>query len=215
MAKKATTIVLIFVVVFLLASTVYVSIILTSDTGTTPKQSKASEIDTSLQQASNSAIPAELGSAPVNNGVTQTASAEASPNADPTTAPYANPSPTGTDAQVTGTTEPTTAPLGTETTTQPTTAETSKTGIDPTKAPAETLPTDEPDTSNLPETGLGQPTASPSSAMIVSPTMMATSSGVVATTQPMPAELPTAGTMTTTIAAIVVAGLTIFFAFIF
>jgi len=45
MAKKATTIILVIVVLFLLASTVYVSIILTSDTGTTPRPSKASEVE--------------------------------------------------------------------------------------------------------------------------------------------------------------------------
>ncbi len=49
MAKKATTIILVIVVLFLLASTVYVSIILTSDTGTTPRPSKASEIEEGVE----------------------------------------------------------------------------------------------------------------------------------------------------------------------
>jgi hypothetical protein len=212
MAKKATTIVLVLVVVFLLASTVYVSIILTSDTGTTPKQSKASEIDSSLQQASQSALPVELGSAPIDNLPTTAqaqATAEATPNAEPTVdqVAYANPTPIGTDT-TSGSETITPTPTGSGV--APTTA------VEPTsgefRVPAETTPTEEPDTSNLPETGLGQPTATPSSAM--SPTMMAT--GSAATTQPLPTELPQAGTaMTVTLAAIAVAGLTIFFAFLF
>lgn len=209
MAKKATTIVLVLVVVFLLASTVYVSIILTSDTGTTPTQSKASEIDTSLEQASQSALPAELGSAPIDNisGTPESpASAEATPNAEPTVdqVAYANPTPTGTEGAV-----PTVDPLVPTTAVEPTSSEF--------RVPANTTPepTAEPDTSNLPETGLGQPTASPTASLNLSPTMMATSSAM-ATSQPLPTELPQAGTaMNVTIGAIVVAVVTILFAFVF
>jgi hypothetical protein len=198
MAKKATTIVLILVVVFLLASTVYVSIILTSDTGTTPKNAKASEIDTSLKQVSNSAVPAELGSAPVNNGISG-----ATDSAQPTTIAYANPSPTGAagEAQPT-TTDSQGTPSPTGDTTSPTPQEISA-----------------PDTGNLPETGLGQPTiaasASPSITKSLSPTMMVSDSGSVTPIPVAPETLPVAGAMTTTIMAVVAAGLTIFIAFLF
>lgn len=205
MAKKATTIVLILVVVFLLASTVYVSIILTTDSGTTPKQSKASEIDSSLQQASNSALPAELGSAPVNNGISG-----ATDSAQPTTIAYANPSPTGTSGEA----QPTiTQSKGTP---SPTGEVRVPAGDTTSPTPQETAA---PDTGNLPETGLGQPTsaalASPSITKSLSPTMMASSSGSVTPIPVAPETLPVAGAITTTIMAVVAAGLTIFIAFLF
>jgi hypothetical protein len=216
MTKKATTIVLFFVVIFLLASTVYVSIILTADpdASTAPRDTKASEIGEELTVAEGDS---ELGSPPIAND-TEAGEPPADTTAD--TAVPTDPETDATDTAGTGTpADPTDestqadtsdddllayanpSPTGAAGTTEPT--------AEPTRDPADgttpsTSPALEPTVADLPETGLGQ-----GGVASTSPTMAAVTA---APTQPV--TLPVAGSVGMTALGVLVAGATIVVAFV-
>lgn len=207
MAKKATTIVLFFVVLFLLGSTIYVSIILTSEDGNSPtraRQTKASEIDDTQQAvddplASDEAAPQEPDFEENADGdtslVEQTATetedgAPVDPNDPDATEEdllaYANPSPTGAAGSTTDADEPETSPS-------------------PARVPQDgtiSLTTSLEDDATLPETGKGTtitPTKAPTTVPVTTaPTQMVT-----------PVSLPVAGNFGFTVVAAVTAGATI------
>lgn len=206
MAKKATTIILLIVVVLLLASTVYVSIILTSDSDspTTARQTRASEIDDTLTQTQDETSPPSTD--PLDPAAPATQNPSAEPNTlteitpDPSGATpsdllaYANPTPTGTEASPR---EP--ASGGTELDPEPTpeTSETPSPNED-TVTGATPTPIDD-----LPETGMGQPTKTATAA----PTLKVTTPPQLGTS------LPVAGSLGTTVVTVVVAGVTILASF--
>lgn len=194
MTKKATTIVLIIVVLFLIASTVYVSIILTTDSGTTPRPSRASEIE----GATPAAIDATDPLAETDTGIDPLAELEEPTselpldNEDVLVTPeitedpadllaYANPTPTGATAgPANGTPSPTTTSLRVSPTAVVTAAD-------------------------LPETGKGQTaTKSATATSTVIPTQQQ---------QALPQSMPVAGSITGPIIAFVVAGATIVVSF--
>lgn len=203
MAKKATTIVLFFVVLFLLGSTIYVSIILTSEEGDSPtraRPTKASEIDTTTKQTSDTVTPDVTGAkdqplAGENTDsdtslVDQTAT-EFDENGEPITTDedllaYANPTPTGTEASDTeDTTSGSPSPVK-----QPQSG-----ALSPT-ASADS------DSTTLPETGKGT-TVSPTKAPTTVPVTSAPTKPVT------PVALPVAGNFSFTVVAAVTAGATI------
>lgn len=209
MPKKATTILLVIVVLFLLASTVYISIILTADPesqATTPSNTRASEIEektvpvaddsitTDPLTAAETSLELSTDGEPTDPLASQ--SSEAPADSEEITDPesdllaYANPSPTGA------------APTGKSGLAAPTTAKASGT---PTPADAVT--------EDLPGTGTGQTKVSPTKAISPTPTPVLITQSVQQTQQQLPQSLPVAGSIGGPLLAFLVAGGTIVAAF--
>ncbi len=207
MAKKATTIILVIVVLFLLASTVYVSIILTSDTGTTPRPSKASEIEegtepvpadetageeTGTNETSADPLTIAEDQAALNSGeeslIAQESTTDESTNSEDLTAtPEVTP---GDDEDLLAYANP--SPTGGQSETTPTAEPT--VGLE-----SSTGSVDE-----LPESGKGQPRTT------VTPSPTPTKAQ-----QQLPQTMPVAGNLTGPIVAFLVAGTTIVLSFLF
>lgn len=222
MAKKATTIILVVVVLFLLASTVYVSIILTSDTGTTPQQSRASEIEDATPEATTTDLAGDPLAVPTTDPLLPPTDTAADPLAVPTTSdtdPLAQTEDdiandlNSEDAELTPT-EAVDADgeedlLAYANPTPPGAEPSPLAGTSPSVTPkAKSSPTPRITDSALPDTGKGQPKAT-ASASVVPSQMVAQQQQ-----QPnLPQSLPVAGSYTGPVMAFLVAGATIVAAF--
>jgi hypothetical protein len=227
-AKKVTTIVLFFVVLLLLGSTIYVSIILTSETDAPlTTNTRASELGNGLNPANETTTPDPANPDETNPG--------ADPAEDPFTDPFAEPAtglgdgatpdpaaaPTGADglplpadtdvipqndntlAYANPTPDPGTGSDASESaTTDATDDRQPAAGLEGTPDASMTVSP----TSALPDTGLGQPTNTPT------PTFVPTQppSPTTQTVQPTETKsMPVAGSIGGSILAVVVAGATI------